>query len=197
MVVKDRDYNFQDFTGRDIDIVTCQLRGGTASVGGVVSRCSYGFPTVILLNPQAPAKDGDSWRSMNYQALSNLIWLTCPFLNDEIHRLESEGAIERIEGLLDNDREMRERMQSAHATTFFFRKRVYRHFMGEVSAVDDNESIFSSGVGGSRDTGGLKCLHVHYADYLLHSENIAGLITSHLLGKRTECEDERCRACLK
>jgi hypothetical protein len=82
-------------------------------------------------------------------------------------------------------------MSQAHAAFYYLRK---KHYGFIIDAALDRRLFraVNSGVGGIREPGSLKCLHVHYAHYLAGGLNPAGCITDKLLGSGRDCGDSRC-----
>ncbi len=57
-----------------------------------------------------------------------------------------------------------------------------RERMGGIEYPDRYQVLAESGVGGTRNPeGGVKCLHAHMADYLVHGENVIGAAVAALL----------------
>ena len=168
----------------DARIVAGQVGSGRVVPGEVLRRCRHGYPCLVALGPERDAPGREEGR-VPYGAVADLLWLTCPFLHDAIHRLESEGYVRRIGSRVDGDRDSRFDFISLR------RKRFPRLLSGDP---DDPalRAIAASGVGGSRGGAGLKCLHAHFAHYLANGRNAAGRITSRLLGDALECDDARC-----
>ncbi len=180
---------------RDIEVLQCQLERDFVNPADILERCVWGFPRLILLNPLIRDRETKDLH-VDFQALSNLIWLTCPYLNTEIHEIESHGYIDRIEDFIQSDRELETRMKNAHAHYYHLRKSLFRNYMGNISSLELND-IFNSGIGGITEIDHIKCLHIHYAHYRLCDDNVAGLITEHLLEGKLNCRRGRCRECLK
>ena len=151
---------FYEFDDSDLNVIKGQLKNEDLYVGGVFERCTYGYPSIILLDPMVHLNgeargNGD----VNIKALSTLMWLTCPYLNDVIHNLESEGMIEKISDFIKSDRALEQEMSYSHASYYYLRKNVYRHFFD----VDDSEKniefearIFNKGIGSIEDTSYIK-----------------------------------------
>lgn len=127
---------------------------------------------------------------LNFIAFSTPLWLTCPWLNDKIHRLEDVGCIKKIECLIQNDEGFLEAMRKAHVHYALLRKKLYLQFVGDLDYIEPNDKLMSSGVGGIKMYDTIKCLHLHYAHYSIYPENYVGKITSVLLGKETHCRGD-------
>lgn len=176
-------------TQRDLQVLQWQLKGTTDAVSGIFEKCNFGFPQIILLSPIVNDV-------IDYQSLSNILWLTCPYLNDAIHQLENKGYITKIENLINSDNQLKQEMAKAHAHFYFFRKSLYEKYFG-TDINDDYLNILKRGVGGLQDTIHIKCLHLHYAHYRICESNVAGRIVYHLLQQKVNCDDAICRVSLQ
>lgn len=183
-----------DPSDEDVKLVMCQLDTETIQFDSVAERCYWGVPRVILLNPRRTDGDEGNASSFDYRALSNIMWLTCPYLNEEIHALESRGLIDSIQNFISGDRHLTTMMNDAHAHYYYLRKRLFEKYFGPVMPVDANE-IFHTGIGGIKETEFIKCLHIHYTHYRICQDNVVGRIVHHLLDGKINCRTARCREC--
>lgn len=136
----------------------------------VVSRCSYGAPTVIATAP-AP---GDA-------PFPTLYYLTCPHLTAGVADVESAGGCARWRSQLDVDAALVDRLRRADAR--------YREMRAAECGGEDPSSAV--GIGGERDILGVKCLHAHVAAFLAGIDDPIG---ERLIGDlERECDDGRCR----
>mgnify|MGYP005845327291 CR=1 FL=1 len=177
------DYSCSD---ADIDVIRGQIGREHIFASGILDRCAYGYPRIILLDPDA---GGGEW---NYEAVSNVLWLTCPYLNERIHRLEQDGYIEKIGEFINSDISVAMKMESAHAHMYFFRKRVCKIAPG-MTVPEEIRRVMDAGVGGGRDTRSLKCLHAQFCHYRVCADNVAGMMATRLLDNRINCDEVRCR----
>lgn len=180
---------YERCSGKDECTIKWQLHTDDVYCGAIVCRCSYGFPKIILLDPVTDHANFN--KTLNYESISNILWLTCPFLNKQIHELENSGAIEKIQKYINSERPLREEMSDAHAHYYYLRKRVYNAFFGEIYP-EEQIKVFNTGIGGIRDTDSVKCLHIHFCHYHLCNENLVGLITTEMLKGSIECEKGDC-----
>jgi len=176
-------------TPRDEQVLRWQLKGTTDAVAGIFEKCDYGFPQIVLLSPKAGSM-------VDYQSLSNILWLTCPYLNDEIHELENKGYIAKIETFINTDEVLKREMLKAHSHFYFFRKSVYEKYIHK-EIEDEYLHVMKRGIGGLQEPVHLKCLHLHYAHYRICESNIAGRIVYHLLQQKVNCDDAICRVSLQ
>lgn len=170
-----------DLESRDIGIVKHQLGGREVFMDGVVKRCYYGMPSVILLAP------------VNFTAVATLLWLSCPFLNKRIHALESDGFIKKIEKIIREDDSLTQEMQKAHNHYIALRKSCCENFFAQNTDSSGLQKLSESGIGGIRDTGNLKCLHLAAAHYAVCADNTAGRAVFELLGEEQYCANGMCR----
>ena len=173
----------EEYTPEDVNIIKWQLGCRVVNISAVVERCKYGFPQIILLNPLESDKDA---LKLNYESISNIFWLTCPYLNNRIHELEDRGAIKKISDDINSDTELRLKMNDAHDNFSFLRKIIY---LGTGLSV---EIDLNRGVGGIRNIDTLKCLHIHYSHFRVCKDNVAGYITYNELGKNRNCDENMC-----
>jgi hypothetical protein len=180
---------YSECTPGDYKTIGRQIGNREVNCGGIIQRCFYGCPRIILLNPVKCGGDGKS--ALNYESISNVMWLTCPYLNRKIHEIENRGYIEKIGFFLKEDRLLTEKMSNAHAHYFYIRKRIYRDFFNDLFP-ESEIKVFNTGIGGVRDPSSIKCLHVHFSHYQIFPENVAGRLTSLLLDDVINCEDGFC-----
>ncbi len=91
--------------------------------------------------------------------MPTLYWLVDPYLVKVIGRLESTGAVKQVQLDLSDD-------EIANAHT------LYEDLRNEHLAGLDAQYLPSGGVGGTRR--GVKCLHAHYANYLIAAQDPVG-----------------------
>lgn len=181
---------FENYNSDDLELIKKQLKSKEVFICGIYKKCKYGFPQMVLLNP---VKTIEGKEYINYEAVSNLIWLTCPYLNNKIHELENASYIKKIKAIIQENTLFTNMMLRAHADYFYTRNLIFKKYAHSVLSACGNElDLTETGIGGMRDLNAIKCLHLHYCHYTLCKDNIAGLITSRLLEKKTECSDAYC-----
>lgn len=154
----------------DEDTVSRQLGRPPRGTWRVATRCSYGYPTVIV-TPSVFASG---------EPFPTLFWLTCPHLVEGVGRLESAGEIEAWAARLATDPALAQRMRTADAA--------YRSARAEESGGGD--ACPDVGVAGQRDPLATKCLHAHVAAAFAGLGDPVG--ESVLAQIERECTDERC-----
>lgn len=106
----------------------------------IAVRCPLGGPVVLENDP----------RDLRGRPFPTRYWLACRTLHRAISRLEADGGVRAIE----DDAEMREHVQAAHAA---------------------HQAIHAGyRVGGVGDPNRVKCLHAHYAFALATGGNPVG-----------------------
>ena len=119
----------------------------------VVARCHLGVPVVVVVPPILD--DGTPFPTR--------YWLSCPLARVRVGRLEAAGGVRRMDARVSSDPAFAERLDAAHQ-----RYRAQRDADLPAGAVHRP----TGGVAGS--TGGVKCLHAHYADHAAGNENPVG-----------------------
>jgi exopolyphosphatase / guanosine-5'-triphosphate,3'-diphosphate pyrophosphatase len=139
-----------ELRGSDLTLVRQQLGREPTTPFTVVARCPHGHPLVIRNHPV----DADG------HPFPTLFWLTCPAAVKAISRLESAGAIARLNERLETDGNFTAALEAAH-----------RAYAAERARVVPEAGAWG-GVGGTRV--GLKCLHAHYANHIAGGDDPAG-----------------------
>lgn len=122
----------------------------------VAVRCHLDLPVVVAVPPILD--DGTPFPTR--------FWLTCPLATKRVARLESAGAVSRLEAFLAGQPELVEQLGDADR----------RYAMERDALVPaDAAPVPAGGVGGNQG-GGLKCLHAHYADTAAGNANPVGTL---------------------
>ena len=180
-----------DYDINDLNVIKWQLNTDCVKMTGIVRKCIYGYPSIILLNP-VDCGVVSIRKKLNFMALSNPLWLTCPFLNKKIHEFESCGYIKKITELIRSDRSLTDLMKNAHANYYYLRKNLYSREFGEISSIEFNNKILNSGIGGIKDIENIKCLHQHYSHFQICDDNVAGRVIHNLLNGINYCRERLC-----
>jgi len=133
---------------RDLAAVTSLLGRAPAARFAVAVRRPDEMPVVIR---NAPALDDGTPMPTSY-------WLVDPSLVLQVSRLESGGAVRRLEREVDPDE-----LAAAHD-----------EYAAQRDALVDPTAVWapSGGVGGTRR--GVKCLHAHLANFLVGADDPVG-----------------------
>ncbi|MGQ0668123.1 MAG: DUF501 domain-containing protein, partial [Actinomycetota bacterium] len=126
----------------DLEAVGKQLGREPTTPFSVAARCTGGHPLVIRNDPF----------DANGDPFPTLFWLTCPAAVRAVARLESDGAIARLNRRAETDAGFAAALEAAH------------HEYAEERARFHPDARDQGGVGGTRT--GVKCLHAHYANHL-------------------------------
>ncbi len=132
----------------DREIVARQIGREPRAFHRVAVRCPFGAPAVTEQQPYTV--DGDPFPTMYY--------LTCPHLVAAVSRLEAAGGVERWSAVAREEPELAASLAAADDE----QRRIRRRLAGGSDRSDGGVSL-DFGVGGSRRSGSLKCLHAHVA----------------------------------
>ncbi len=132
----------------DRDVVARQLGREPRAFRGVAVRCPFGAPAVTEQQPYTA--DGEPFPTTYY--------LTCPHLVAAVSRLEAAGGVERWSLAAREEPELAASLVEADGE----QRRIRRELAGGSERSDGGASL-EFGVGGSRRSGSLKCLHAHVA----------------------------------
>ncbi len=132
----------------DRELVENQLGRRPRAFRRVVVRCPFGAPAVT--EQAAYDESGDPFPTTYY--------VTCPQLVAAISRLEAAGGVERWSENAQSEPQLAESLARATAE----QRRVRADLAGGETGPDGGASL-ELGIGGSRNTEQLKCLHAHAA----------------------------------
>lgn len=164
------------------DVIESQLDNQADNALAVIKRCSAGFPQVLLVHP--------FYEGM---VLPTIFWLSCPELSERIFQLEDQGLLEELTRREREHSSFSQKMNLAHAEYARCRRKLMKeeHWQQAASISEDIvKTLENSGAGGIRTSTGLKCLHTHYAHYVVGGRNPAGRITAERLSPTWLCR--RC-----
>jgi hypothetical protein len=135
-------------TEADRAVVARQLGREPRTLRRVAVRCPFGAPAVTEQSPYGP--DGEPFPTTYY--------LTCRHLVAALSRLEAAGGVERWSVAVRLDAELAASLAAGDED----QRRVRRELAGGAAGSDGGASL-DYGIGGSRRSGSLKCLHAHAA----------------------------------
>lgn len=138
----------------DQAVVAVQLERPLRADVEVAARCHLGIPVVVRV---PPILDDGSPFPTRY-------WLSCPLAVRRVSRLESAGAIARLEAAVAADPLLQEGMAAADT----------RYAADRDAALEPGADPVPTGGVGGNEGGGLKCLHAHYADRAAGNANPVG-----------------------
>lgn len=131
--------------------------------------CPFDYPAVITVDP-----------FFDKIAAPTIYWLSCPYLSYQVDRLESEtDLITELGKRLKSDLKFKNAMEKAHKKYAVQRQNLLsaeQLAKAKSISIDLYSTLVESGVGGIKDKKGIKCLHTHFADYLVGNNNPVGKI---------------------
>src|SRR4051794_14938774 len=140
----------------DDAVIERQLGRPARGVAGVVARCPYGAPAVVVQDSYLPG--GEPFPTTYY--------LTCPHAVAAVSALEHAGGVERYQRLAIEDavlgrsyRDGAQRQRSLRRTA---------------PVMLDGGAAPALGIGGPARDGAVKCLHAHAAFALAHPRSLLG-----------------------
>lgn len=135
-------------TDADRAVVTRQLGREPRTLRRVAVRCPFGAPAVTEQSPYGT--DGEPFPTTYY--------LTCRHLVAAVSRLEAAGGVERWSDASRSERALAASLAAGDEE----QRRLRRELVGSETGRDGGASL-EYGIGGSRWSGSLKCLHAHIA----------------------------------
>jgi len=171
-------------TAKDLEWIEKQLGRRPRGVVGVAWRDRSGAPGVVVTAPllsegRAVASLEQLEPGARLQAFPTLFWLTAPHLTRAVSQLESAGWIGRLGRVAAESPQWQRAMRLAHEANRRLRLRLVGAPLRR-GLRRSHPRLYSQladgGVAGiqNAETGGLKCLHAHLADYLARRSNPAG-----------------------
>ena len=161
-------------TPRDLEVVGRQLGRPARGVVAIARHCPYGYPQVTVNHPLH--REGEA-----FEVFPTLFWLTCPFLVEEVARLESAGWVKRLEARLAEDPELAARYGRAHEGYRRERLALLSPAEREFLRARGAHGAVETGVAGLRNPRRVKCLHAQLAHFLARGDNPVGALVAQLL----------------
>jgi hypothetical protein len=140
-------------TQADRELVARQLGREPRAFHRVAVRCPFGAPAVTEQQPYTV--DGDPFPTTYY--------LTCPHLVAAVSRLEATGGVERWSAAAREEPELAASLAAADEEQRRIRRELASGPETRANGRSDGGASLDFGIGGSRRTGSLKCLHAHVA----------------------------------
>jgi hypothetical protein len=135
-------------TDADRAVVARQLGREPRTLRRVAVRCPFGAPAVTEQSPYG--SEGEPFPTTYY--------LTCRHLVAAISRLEAAGGVERWSDAVRFDPALTASLAAGDEK----QRRLRKELAGSQTGSDGGDSL-EFGIGGSRRSGSLKCLHAHAA----------------------------------
>lgn len=161
-------------TDADRAVVARQLGREPRTLRRVAVRCPFGAPAVTEQSPYDPS--GEPFPTTYY--------LTCRHLVAAVSRAEAAGGVERWTAAT----RVQPNLAASLAAGNEEQRRLRRELAGDETGSDDGASL-DYGIGGSRRSGSLKCLHAHAAFALARPGYELG---ERILGELAPLWPERC-----
>ena len=146
---------------RESKVLARQIGRPLRAASIVLRRCHLGLPIVVEVPPILDTGEPFPTR----------YWLTCPLAHRRIARLEALGGVRKAQAKIEADPILAETLQAVHT-----RYAEERDALLPPAACPRP----SGGVGGA--SGGVKCLHAHYADFAAGNPNPIGQDTGAAIG---------------
>ena len=144
----------------DSDVLALQIGRPLRATSEVIRRCDLGLPVVAEVPPLLDTGEPFPTR----------YWLTCPLAHRRVARMEASGGVREAQDRIASDPHFAAAVEAAHARYAEAR---------DARLPADVAHRPSGGVGGS--SGGVKCLHAHYADFAAGNDNPIGRwVESHI-----------------
>lgn len=149
---------------KEVEFVEGALGRPPRGAIGVAARDGDGWPAVIVVDPLAQGRP-----------FPTLYWLVHPELCREISRIESISYIKALEREVAQNNEFQRRMEEDTRQYQEERLRLLEslHVSGHFPQSYSN-SLKTTGIGGLKNPKRVRCLHMHYADYLAQGRNVVG-----------------------
>lgn len=149
----------------DSSVIAKQLGRFPDNYYYILKRCIFGYPQVIKCAPDIKNKP-----------FPTLYWLTCPYINKQIDKLENKGMIRDISNIISNDNNLKKKY--IEITEKYIKERI--DFFYELFPDKKINSILeNTGIGGIRNWKhelNIKCIHLHFAYYMVNSDEVVGNI---------------------
>ncbi len=150
----------------ELNIVKGQLDNSADNVIKVIKYCPTNYPMIILVHP-----------FYNQKPFPTIYWLSCPVIKEKIFELEDTGYIKELKQKKNQVDEFKNELNNAHGRYSWTRiKLLSENDLENAKKISEDlyKMLIKSGVAGIREKEGIKCLHGHYADYIVSGNNPVG-----------------------
>ena len=170
---------------RDSAVLALQIGRPLRAASTVLRRCDLGLPIVAEVPPILDTGEPFPTR----------YWLTCPLAHRRLARIEAEGGVRAAQAKVAADPDLKAALEAAHARYARDRDAALSGERAVGTALSGERAVGtalsgeratgrhrpSGGVGGS--SGGVKCLHAHYADFAAGNDNPIGRDLHQVIGE--------------
>jgi len=165
----------RDFSAAELAQLVARQLGRIPEIDyRVAINCVFGWPSVLANAPVNKSGEPNP----------NLYYLSCPWLRRELARLEDSGFIKVLQKMIAGDINLSKDLSAAQLL-------YSREMASSLAALGIDNSSGNFLIAGSREPQLLKCLHAHFAFFLVHPDYELGRKLAAVLEKQN-CEDERC-----
>lgn len=169
------------FTGDlgELKIIKGQLDNSAENVIKAIKYCPTNYPMIILVHP-----------FYNQKPFPTIYWLSCPVLKEKIFELEDTGYIQELKQKKNQIDEFRNELDNSHRRYAQVRiKLLSKNELENAKKMSEDlfEMLMESGVAGIREKEGIKCLHGHYADYIVGGNNPVGREVAKIIDVPSNC----------
>ncbi len=180
--------DLEQMTPEDFQVITDQLEREPRGVLGIARRCIHAYPQVIVNRPVLTKMEA-------VMIFPTTMWLTCPYLKKKVSKIESDGVISLFQTRIDEDEEFAALVKRDHEAHAKYRvslmpKDVLQSLANNYP--NEHKVVVETGVGGVRSSDGVKCLHAHFADYLVLGSNVIGAEVNEMIGEKLHCDSCDC-----
>ena len=159
---------------RDSEVLALQIGRPLRAASRVLRRCDLGLPIVAEVPPILDTGEPFPTR----------YWLTCPLAHRRLARIEAEGGVRAAQAKVAANPELKAALEATHARYARDRDAALSGERTAGTALSGERTAGhrpSGGVGGS--SGGVKCLHAHYADFAARNDNPIGRDLHEVIGE--------------
>lgn len=157
----------------DVRTITRQLGKAPRGVLAIARRCRFGSPQVIVCSPVVlgPGRRSEKKAGVgkgDLRVFPTTYWLTCSYLVAAVGQLEGAGWVRQLSHWSD-EAELVRQMAAAHQRAADERIALVDPRLGALLQAEQPNQwqvLTQAGIGGARSPRGVKCLHLHLADYL-------------------------------
>lgn len=167
---------------KDRKVIEYQIARKAENLYGIARYCPFHKPAVLITYPYDREKN---------RLYPTTYWLSCPYLVKKVSQIEDQGLVKELTAKYYNDPDFYQELKKAHRD--YARRRIKLLKDTDIKALENKnvnirQVIYKSGVGGIREDSGVKCLHTHLADFLVHADNPLGKYVWKLVSWPVECD---------
>lgn len=178
---------WEPITKKDEKIIAGQIKRQPRNLHGIARRCDWQCPQVTVNAPLA-------LQATDAQFFPTVFWLTCPEAVRRISRIEDQGFIQFIQNRINGKQELADHFREAQLEYIYLRRSLLNPDARLQSrSGGPAKNLERVGIGGVADLRGIKCLHTHYAHYLVTRNNPVGRLVEQML--KLMKDQWQCKSC--